>query len=436
MPQFQILPKEQNPVADLFRTLGQGVSDIYQNYTQTQDLQRGLQAAQQPGLSEYDRFQAILSSNPMGAPQQQQQIYQTLSGLEQQQRQNTAYQQQTQEDQKRRERLENFRTLAAQKAAQGQDVDIMDVIPFVDNPKDINQLLKESVKAKQKQAEDVAVGRLMASDKWQTATPYQQSQMLAQIAPTRVPAFQREQQLMQQERKADNEMRLKVHQESEEYRNSVLGSAEKAEDLDRAADDMQRLLDKGEATTENPWNMVAALIPEGPFSGAIKNRLMTEDAQVLRSLGLQQVIGHNRDFGYNFTDRDLALILDKVAEFTKTRKANHVIIALERMKANLSRRRAEIMNEIVADNGGYAPINVRSQVETRLKSDPLTRNSVGTAYKEMIQRDAKGNLKPGKWYTQIDNRGFKKMEFVPSSVEKKYPGIGQSFIESGFEVME
>lgn len=178
-------------------------------------------------------------------------------------------------------------------------------------------------------------------------------------------------QATEQQKRLDKKQE-RIDKETLPYYKEVKESANAAKESDARLDQMEELLNTGKVQSGNFIGFLESLegIPViGRFAKAIQTASTTTETQIFKKLSNDFVKGAKPLFGSNLSTREVELYLETVPNLLQNEEGQRGVIRNFRSLGNLAKRRDQIMDDIIDENGGERPRHLQSEVSKKLEPD-------------------------------------------------------------------
>lgn len=156
--------------------------------------------------------------------------------------------------------------------------------------------------------------------------------------------------------------RLDIHNSLQKYNDEIDKEAKTAKSQINSFNVMEGELSKKELNPTNFKNLMRKSLENTRW----KDFLLDPSQALFQVASLETYEGLKNMFGVRLSDADLALASGKVPSLDKTPQANIAIINFLRFQAQMKVAEQQIADEINQENGGYRPINLKSEVNKRM----------------------------------------------------------------------
>ncbi len=148
----------------------------------------------------------------------------------------------------------------------------------------------------------------------------------------------------------------------------ITGKAKVANDSDLRLSRIEELTENGEISSpifETALNILEEGLPWGMRLNL--NALRSADSIELGKLSKDFLKDAKQFFGARVTEGEIRLFLQTIPDLSQTKEGRLRIINNMRMFNELARSRADVMNNIIEENGGERPRGLSSMIEVRMK---------------------------------------------------------------------
>lgn len=174
-----------------------------------------------------------------------------------------------------------------------------------------------------------------------------------------------------EELKGKNAVQSRIDKETLPYYEKIKKQAGTTAEIDARLDQMDELLDTGKVQSGSTVAFLDALknLPwfVGKFGGVIEQMATSSETQVFKKLSQDFLRDAKPYFGSNLSTREVELFLERVPNLMQSNEGKRAVIRNFRALNEYTKDIDDIMEGIIAENGGERPRHMESKVQARSK---------------------------------------------------------------------
>jgi uncharacterized protein YdaU (DUF1376 family) len=159
-----------------------------------------------------------------------------------------------------------------------------------------------------------------------------------------------------------NKEKVRIDTSHQKNYDKIIHDAEDAQSHLLASEKARDVITQGKVGNKGIAGLKRAFFKGSKWEDYFKN----EDHALLEAAAIEDYSGMKSMFGGKISDADLKVVSSKVVSPYKSDEANIAIIDYRQFQDRMKIAKAEIADEIIAENGGYKPSDFNKQIRDRM----------------------------------------------------------------------